>query len=116
VTCSACGHENPSGARFCQRCGRPAATPCPRCGTELPPTARFCHDCGQPIEAPAGARPASPAVYTPKHLAEKILTGRAALEGERKQVTVLFADVKGSLELAEQVDPEEWHRVLDRFS
>jgi class 3 adenylate cyclase len=57
----------------------------------------------------------SPAVYTPKHLADKILTCRAALEGERKQVTVLFADVKGSMELAEQVDPEEWHAILDRF-
>jgi class 3 adenylate cyclase/tetratricopeptide (TPR) repeat protein len=56
-----------------------------------------------------------PRDYTPKHLAEKILTSRAALEGERKQVTVLFADVKGSMELAEQVDPEEWHRILDRF-
>ena len=53
--------------------------------------------------------------YTPKHLAEKILTSRSALEGERKQVTVLFADVKGSMDLAEQVDPEEWHRILDRF-
>jgi class 3 adenylate cyclase/tetratricopeptide (TPR) repeat protein len=57
----------------------------------------------------------SPAAYTPRHLAEKILGSRAALEGERKQVTVLFADVKGSMELAEQLDPEEWHRVLDRF-
>jgi class 3 adenylate cyclase len=57
----------------------------------------------------------SPATYTPKHLADKILTSRAVLEGERKQVTVLFADVKGSMELAEQVDPEEWHRILDRF-
>jgi class 3 adenylate cyclase len=56
-----------------------------------------------------------PASYTPKHLADKILTSRSALEGERKQVTVLFADVKGSMELAEQVDPEEWHTILDRF-
>ena len=58
---------------------------------------------------------AEPRSYTPKHLAEKILTSRAALEGERKQVTVLFADVKGSMELAEQLDPEEWHKILDRF-
>jgi class 3 adenylate cyclase len=57
----------------------------------------------------------SPASYTPKHLADKILTSRAALEGERRQVTVLFADVKGSMELAEQVDPEEWHKIFDRF-
>ncbi|MCJ7795567.1 MAG: hypothetical protein MUQ56_02160, partial [Thermoleophilia bacterium] len=55
-----------------------------------------------------------PRAYTPKHLADKILTSRAALEGERKQVTVLLADVKGSMELAEQVDPEEWHKILDR--
>ena len=62
--------------------------------------------------SPAGrltAVPPSPASYTPRHLAEKILTSRSALEGERKQVTVLFADVKGSMELAEQLDPEEWH-------
>jgi class 3 adenylate cyclase len=57
----------------------------------------------------------SPASYTPKHLAEKILHSKSALEGERKQVTVLFADVKGSLELAEQLDPETWHQILDRF-
>jgi class 3 adenylate cyclase/tetratricopeptide (TPR) repeat protein len=56
-----------------------------------------------------------PRDYTPKHLADKILQSKSALEGERKQVTVLFADVKGSMELAEQVDPEEWHRILDRF-
>ena len=55
-----------------------------------------------------------PRTYTPKHLAEKILTSRAALEGEREQVTVLFADVKGLMELAGQLDPEEWHRILDR--
>ena len=65
-------------------------------------------------EAPRPAA-ADPRTYTPKHLAEKILTTRTALEGERKQVTVLFADVKGSMELAEQVDPEEWHTILDRF-
>jgi len=57
----------------------------------------------------------APASYTPTHLAEKILTSRSALEGERKQVTVLFADVKGSMALSEQVDPEDWHQILDRF-
>jgi class 3 adenylate cyclase len=56
-----------------------------------------------------------PHSYTPKHLAEKILQSKSALEGERKQVTVLFADVKGSMELAEQLDPEAWHAILDRF-
>mgnify|MGYP003349828717 CR=1 FL=1 len=66
-------------------------------------------------EAPPAPRFTSPGSYTPKHLAEKILTSRSALEGERKQVTVLFADLKGSMDLAEQLDPEEWHRIMDRF-
>jgi class 3 adenylate cyclase len=57
----------------------------------------------------------SPRSYTPKHLADKILQSKSALEGERKQVTVLFADVKGSMELAEQLGPEEWLRILERF-
>jgi class 3 adenylate cyclase len=65
--------------------------------------------------APSAHPPPEPRSYTPRHLAEKILSSRAALEGERKQVTVLFADVKGSMELAESLDPEEWHRILDRF-
>jgi class 3 adenylate cyclase/predicted ATPase len=63
----------------------------------------------------AGRSERAPRDYTPRHLAEKILRSKSALEGERKQVTVLFADVKGSMELAEQVDSEEWHRVMDRF-
>ncbi len=57
----------------------------------------------------------APRDYTPRHLADKILQSKSALEGERKQVTVLFADVKGSMELSEQIDPEEWHGILDRF-
>ena len=68
-----------------------------------------------PLRAGAPPPARDPRAYTPKHLAEKILTSRSALEGERKQVTVLFADVKGSMDLAEQVDPEEWHKIMDRF-
>jgi class 3 adenylate cyclase/tetratricopeptide (TPR) repeat protein len=72
--------------------------------------------CGQPLSEPTPDRPSrSPASYTPRHLTEKILTSRAALEGERKQVTVLFADVKGSQEIAQRVGPEAWHEILDRF-
>ncbi len=78
--------------------------------------AKFCDECGQ-------ASQRSPAAYTPKHLADKILQSKSALEacpepgrrGERKQVTVLFADVKGSMDLAGQVDAEDWHRIMDRF-
>jgi class 3 adenylate cyclase len=70
-----------------------------------------------PTTPPIGTPPPErePRAYTPKHLAEKILTSRSALEGERKQVTVLFTDVKGSMDLAEQLDPEEWHKIMDRF-
>jgi predicted ATPase/class 3 adenylate cyclase len=89
---------------------------CPRCQHENPPGAKFCMECGAPVSEAIVARSAAgPGAYTPKHLADKILTSRSAMEGERKQVTVLFADVKGSMDLAEDVDPEEWHRVMDRF-
>ncbi|MEK7702082.1 MAG: adenylate/guanylate cyclase domain-containing protein, partial [candidate division NC10 bacterium] len=84
---------------------------CPRCGQENPEGARFCNACGTRLEtAPAAV---APKAYTPQHLAEKILTSRAALEGERKQVTVLFADLKGSMEILADRDPEEARRILD---
>jgi class 3 adenylate cyclase len=76
---------------------------------------RFCLGCGKSVSSAAVAPAPEPRSYTPKHLAEKILTSRGALEGERKQVTVLFVDVKGSMDLAEKVDPEEWHKIMDRF-
>jgi len=102
-------------------CAAPVAVGCANCGTELPLTARFCPHCAHPAaaNAPSANRPQpnlqQVAEYTPKHLAEKILTSRAAIEGERKQVTVMFADVKGSMDLAGQLDAEAWHDLLDRF-
>src|SRR5262249_33806874 len=86
-----------------------------RCGSPLPAEARFCDQCGAPAVGTAPAPPAedAPSSYTPRHLAEKILTTRSAIEGERKQVAVLFADVVGSTALAERVDPEEMHDLLD---
>jgi class 3 adenylate cyclase len=86
---------------------------CGRCAEALVTGASFCHRCGAPAR-PASAT-ADPRSYTPRHLAEKILVSRSALEGERKVVTVLFADVKESMALAERIDAENWHRVLDRF-
>jgi class 3 adenylate cyclase/tetratricopeptide (TPR) repeat protein len=87
---------------------------CGACGNELPTESRFCNKCGTPIAREARqARFASPESYTPKHLAERILTSKAALEGERKQVTVLFADLKGSMELLADRDPEEARKILD---
>ena len=85
---------------------------CPSCGHDLRPGARFCDACGHPV---GGVAPPERRPHAPAHLAEKILASRGRLEGERKHVTVLFADVKGSMELAERVDPEAWHRILDRF-
>ena len=121
MKCIRCGHANPERARFCLECGTPVTHGCASCGTELPSGAKFCLECGTAV---AGATPGKstaaapervPLSYTPRHLADKILQSRSALEGERKQVTVLFADVKGSMELAEQLDPEEWHKILERF-
>ena len=115
MQCPRCQHHNPQQAKFCLECGSRLAPKCAQCGTELPAGAKFCLECGQPVGAPPGApgRFTSPQAYTPKHLAEKILTSRGALEGERKQVTVLFADLKGSMELLADRDPEEARALLD---
>ena len=115
MPCPACRHENPPQAKFCLACGAPFAHRCGHCGTELPQSARFCLECGHPVGSAAAAqvRLTSPESYTPKHLAEKILTSKGALEGERKQVTVLFADLKGSMELLADRDPEEARKILD---
>jgi class 3 adenylate cyclase len=87
---------------------------CAACGAANAPGQRFCGECGAPLGGAAPrAKFASPQSYTPKHLAEKILTSKAALEGERKQVTVLFADLKGSMELLADRDPEEARKILD---
>ena len=112
MDCPACQAALPDDAVFCGHCGSALRSDrtCARCARSNPPGMRFCLGCGSALEASNR----EPQTYTPKHLAEKILGSRAALEGERKQVTVLFADVKGSMELAEQLDPEEWHGIMDR--
>jgi class 3 adenylate cyclase len=121
VHCTSCHHENPEGALFCGACGDSLVegSACAQCGAANPVSNRFCQQCGSPLGASPelGAAPGrrAPRDYTPRHLAERILLDRSAVEGERKQVTVLFADVKSSMELAERVDPEEWHAILDRF-
>jgi class 3 adenylate cyclase/tetratricopeptide (TPR) repeat protein len=117
MECARCSHENDRGARFCGECGASLSRDltCSGCGRPNPPGQKFCNGCGQSLGTSAPASGRDPRAYTPHHLAEKILTSRAALEGERKRVTVLFADVKGSMELAEQLDPEEWHGIMDRF-
>jgi class 3 adenylate cyclase len=116
MRCSKCGRENRTGRKFCAHCAAKLAILCASCGAENEAGELFCGECAKALAEPAKPRPPpDPLSYTPKHLAEKILTSRSALAGERKQVTVLFADLKGSMELAEQIDPEDWHRIMDRF-
>jgi class 3 adenylate cyclase/tetratricopeptide (TPR) repeat protein len=119
MKCAKCGHDNRTGAKFCEECGAHLSAVCMNCGAQLSPTARFCSECGHPIDQAAASGPdsaprfAAPEAYTPRHLAEKILSSKSALEGERKQVTALFADLKSSMELFADRDPEEARRLLD---
>ena len=122
MTCPACRHDNRDTAKFCDNCGAPLPRACPGCATPLRPAAKFCDECGQPVAAPAAAvSPPAPATlsaqaptgYTPRHLAERILTARSALEGERKQVTVVFVDCAGFTALASRLDPEDLHAIMD---
>ena len=115
MRCPRCQQDNPGHARFCLGCGARLAVVCGSCSAELPGDARFCLQCGHAVAAGTAAPARLPAAETsiPKHLAEKILTSKAALEGERKQVTVLFADLKGSMELLADRDPEEARKLLD---
>ena len=115
MNCSSCGHENATDARFCNECGAGLAQTCPKCGDENPPGSKFCNQCGGALGVSPGEDQRKASDYIPKHLADKILNSKAALEGERKQVTVLFADVKGSMDLAENVDPEQWRSILGGF-
>src|SRR5216684_2206865 len=117
MTCLRCQAENRLGRRFCSECGAPLALACPACSFSNEPGEKFCGGCGTallgvpPLPDP---RFGSPQAYTPKHLAEKILTTESALEGERKQVTVLFVDVSGFTALSERLDPEDVHRLMSR--
>jgi len=124
MLCRVCHRENDADARFCGRCGQPLALACIACGRLNPSENQFCTACGQPLSEGVAdttssvrqpdPRQSVPRVYTPPHLAQKILTMRGALEGERKLVTVLFVDVVGSTSLAECLDPEEMHAIMGR--
>ena len=118
MQCPQCQHDNSATAKFCEECGQLLRARCPACGFEPAPSAKFCPECGQRLTppAPAAASPVAFApsqAYTPPHLAEKIRMSKSVLEGERKQVTVLFADLKGSMELLADRDPEEARHILD---
>jgi len=113
VRCPRCQRDSPPGQKFCGECGARLDAACPACGAPQPTGQKFCGECGASIGSSPGSRFADPGSYTPRHLAEKILSSRSGLEGERKQVTVLFADLKGSLELLADRDPEEARALLD---
>src|SRR5438876_5517741 len=118
MKCPRCQAENREGARFCRECGATFSAVCWSCGAKVEAGSKFCDGCGASLDAPPASGPrasrfASPESYTPTHLAEKILTSRSAIEGERKQVTVLFADLKGSMELIANRDPEEARKLLE---
>ena len=119
MNCLQCQAQNPGDAVFCENCGSRLEVVCPNCGGATRLGAKFCKKCGQRLLEAASAalvtagKFGSVEAYTPRHLAERILISKNALEGERKQVTVLFADMKGSMELLVDRDPEEARKLLD---
>jgi len=116
MNCPECQFENPENAKFCGKCRAKLSKVCPQCGTENSPANIFCNECGHDLKLstePASIDYSQPQSYTPKYLAEKILTTRSSIEDERKLVTVLFADVANYTSIAEKLDPEEVHQVMD---
>jgi class 3 adenylate cyclase len=119
MICPQCQRENLGDSIFCEHCGARLEAVCSHCGAPTRRGASFCRMCGQTIHQAATIAPArvseapAPDSYVPRHLAEKILTSRESPEGERKQVTVLFADIRASTSLLEGVDPEEAQKIID---
>jgi class 3 adenylate cyclase len=116
MKCRECQCDNREGVKFCEECGEKMEAGCPKCGSTVPVGKKFCGECGHHLtketEKPVidYGRPKS---YTPPYLAKKILDHRNAIQGERKLVTVLFADVANYTSMAEKLDPEEVHQLMD---
>jgi class 3 adenylate cyclase/tetratricopeptide (TPR) repeat protein len=124
MRCTACGTELLAGKKFCHTCGARAPLVCDGCGASVAPDFRFCPDCGRSLAGadvhdgappPADAMPAGPTGRVPAALARRIRAAQEAIEGERKQVTVLFCDLAGSTAIAERLDPEEYRGLLERY-
>ena len=111
MRCSKCGAENPDRAKFCVECASPFARKCPSCNAENPPAAKFCLECAKPLESAGGRSQAAPDAGTPIKVSARIADD--SLDGERKTVTALFADIKGSTELEQDLDPEEACTIID---
>jgi ribosomal protein L40E len=110
--CSKCGAENPDRAKFCEECASAFTRRCPSCDTENSLTAKFCIECAKPLESAGGKSQRTASASSP--LLVGAGTPDASLEGERKLVTALFADIKGSTELQQNLDPEEARALIDR--
>ena len=125
MQCPKCLFENREGVKFCEECGTKMELVCPGCGAKAPPRSKFCGECGHPLSAPAASAvtlqaplPLDPIAklkrYLPTGLAEKILAQRDRIEGEKRQVTVLFCDLAGYTPLTEKLGPEEAYALMDR--
>lgn len=115
MRCPSCDAENPDATKFCGNCGEPLRNRCVKCGTENPLQFKFCGECGATLQASAASsQQAVAAKMSSRSLAERSsLNAHEVLEGERKTVTALFADIKGSMELMEDLDPEEARAIVD---
>jgi class 3 adenylate cyclase/tetratricopeptide (TPR) repeat protein len=116
MICSECKSVNPEDNQYCSECGAKLLKKCPQCKTENPPGANFCGKCGQDLRKISGDQRLDyevPHSYTPRFLAEKILTTRGSVIGERKLVTVLFSDVANFTAISERLDPEDVHQIMD---
>jgi len=111
MRCSKCGAENPERAKFCVECASPFVRRCPSCNAENPPTAKFCLECAKPLPGVGGKLQRVPDAGLPIQV--NTGTADASLEGERKTVTTLFADIKGSMDLEEGIDPEDARAIVD---
>jgi Double zinc ribbon len=125
MICPKCQAENNEAAKFCSECGHKFEIKCPRCGHSVIPSAKFCEDCGQPLSGLRASKPTSKNLtfdeklskiqkYLPGNITEKILSQRDRIEGERKQVTMMFIDMAGYTSMTEKLDPEEAYSLTDQ--
>jgi ribosomal protein L40E len=119
MKCLKCQAELPGGAKFCRECGNKVKSTCPQCGKTIPSESKFCIECGHDLRRHKENKTLDlgiPRSYTPKHLADKTMTTRSFIEGERKIVTVMFADVTNSTAMFGELNPETGHDIMDRRS